>query len=100
RADIYALGVVLYEMLTGELPLGRFEPPSHKVELDVRLDEVVLRSLEKSPERRYQQAWQIKTHIESLGGPASPPSGIVPPPAASAGRTSLFSPSMEILLQL
>lgn len=66
RADIYSLGVVFYEMLTRELPLGRFAPPSHKVRIDVRLDEVVLRALEKEPQRRYQQANQVKTEVETI----------------------------------
>lgn len=66
RADIYSLGVVFYQLLTGDLPIGKFDPPSRKVVIDLRLDEVVLRTLEKEPARRYQRASEVKTRVETI----------------------------------
>lgn len=67
RADLYSLGVVFYELLTGELPLGRFPPPSVKARTDRHIDRVVLRSLEKEPALRYASAQAVRNDLEHRG---------------------------------
>jgi tRNA A-37 threonylcarbamoyl transferase component Bud32 len=77
RADIYSLGVVFYELLTGELPIGRFALPSEKAAMDARIDQIVLRTLEKEREARFQSAAEVETQVRTLG--QSPPAGDASP---------------------
>ncbi len=80
RVDLYAMGVVFYQMLTGELPeRGQIVPPSQKVLLDVRIDAIVLRALEAEPQRRYGAANELKTDVETVAAMPQPESGLRAP---------------------
>ncbi len=71
-------------------PARQLEPPSQKVQIDVRLDEVVLRALEKNPELRYQQASIVKTQVETIataiGSAAAPAAPVDAPSTGTAGE--------------
>ena len=111
RSDIFALGIMLYEMLTGAPPRGYYQLPSTQSKVDYRIDVVIVKALEADPVARYQKASDMKLAVEAATRPlprqtaSTRPTGPggrrpPPPPLQRPLRRRLGRPAVFVLVLL
>ncbi len=107
RIDIYALGVVMFELLTGRIPTDPFTPPSRFGASSAKLDSIVLRCLARNPNERWPSAARLLDELCDLPSvselePSPMPTGstttfdiiIEPPVPCLENQTTSTTPSL------
>jgi len=73
RADLYAVGVMLYQMLTGQIPRGAWQPASVlSPGTDRRFDQIIVKAMAYDRESRHSSATELRQHLDTLLMPAVP----------------------------
>ncbi|MCX6826460.1 MAG: serine/threonine-protein kinase [candidate division Zixibacteria bacterium] len=76
--DIFSMGIIIYEILVGKRPVGRFKLPSEiNSQISKRFDDIIVRSLAANPKDRYQTAVELKDDIlDAISGRSWPGVGL------------------------